>query len=531
MTVTERSDAELLARARAGDGDAVGELFARHRKPGLRLARSYRASDPEDLVSEAFERVLTAIRRGRGPDEAFRPYLFVTIRRLAGDHAAQRPAEAPLDELPESLVALTEANVEDLTDRALAIAAFTSLPDRLQTVLWHTAVEGHRPREVARATGMPANTVSVMASRARERLRQSYLQAHLGSTCPEACRYPRAHLGRYVRGKLARRHRAQVDEHLEGCQPCRALADELSDVNRTMAQAVLPLFLVVETMGPGGAATAAATASATAGAAASGAVAGGGTTATTATTSGALGGVGLATVAKVTAGVAAVAGLVAVSPLDIIDRDRSGSAETVTGAADGPARTTGHDDHALPGQRARSDHVPTTAPGAADAGGGDGTAPPASVELGIGEDGSLEAGVELHPVPGVEIDVDAGVAPDRGVELDASWRAGLLGRGTLAVELVNPGTDALAGGEVVIDLSAGARATSLAGTACQASDPSLVGAVLDLLGSLTCSLGTVAGGGETSFGLPLMTVGTGPTATVRVVAAGDALASTVVPLR
>ena len=84
MAVTTPSDTDLVRLARAGDETALTELYLRHRAAALRLARSYGPrSDADDLVSGAFERVMAAIRRGGGPEPAFRPYLYVTSRRLA----------------------------------------------------------------------------------------------------------------------------------------------------------------------------------------------------------------------------------------------------------------------------------------------------------------------------------------------------------------------------------------------------------------------------------------------------------------
>ena len=158
MAVTERSDAELLGRARDGDEAALGELYLRHRPAALRLARSYgNTADAEDLVNGAFERVLAALRRGHGPDEAFRPYLFVTIRRLAGDRAAAAGGDdSPLDEVPEAVAAADDPAVVELTDRRLVAEAFAALPDRWQTVLWHTAIEGQRPYTPCGACHRPA---------------------------------------------------------------------------------------------------------------------------------------------------------------------------------------------------------------------------------------------------------------------------------------------------------------------------------------------------------------------------------------
>ena len=42
-------------------------------------------------------------------------------------------------------------------------------------VLWHTEVEGQRPAEVAPLLGMSPNSVSALAYRAREGLRQAFV--------------------------------------------------------------------------------------------------------------------------------------------------------------------------------------------------------------------------------------------------------------------------------------------------------------------------------------------------------------------
>ena len=81
-------DAELIAAVRGGDVDAYGELFARHVDAARRLARQIAGpSDADDLVSDAFTKVLLVLQRGGGPDLAFRAYLLspeaqATLARL-----------------------------------------------------------------------------------------------------------------------------------------------------------------------------------------------------------------------------------------------------------------------------------------------------------------------------------------------------------------------------------------------------------------------------------------------------------------
>lgn len=232
------TDAELLEAARSGDEGAFTELYSRHHSVALRVAASYpRAGAAEELVNEAFTRILSAINRGVGPTEAFRAYLLVTLRRLAADRIA-RTREDVVGELPE---APAPGGLE-LDERQLVVAAYEALPDRWRAVLWATEVEGRKRQEIAAELGITANAVSALAYRAREKLRQAYLQAHLqAAPCP-ACDPYRRQFGAYVRAALAGRERAAVAAHLAACPACRSLLVELENVNGHLVRSMVPVF-------------------------------------------------------------------------------------------------------------------------------------------------------------------------------------------------------------------------------------------------------------------------------------------------
>ena len=97
------SDAELISRVRGGDVAAYGELFSRHEDAAQRLARQLvRGPDADDLVSEAFAKVLSVLQGGGGPDVAFRAYLLTAVRRLHVDRIRVRPA-APDHRRPDAV--------------------------------------------------------------------------------------------------------------------------------------------------------------------------------------------------------------------------------------------------------------------------------------------------------------------------------------------------------------------------------------------------------------------------------------------
>jgi RNA polymerase sigma factor (sigma-70 family) len=241
----QRSDAELIALVRGGDLDAYGALFERHRDSAVRLARQLTSvGDADDLVSDAFSSVLRVLMGGGGPDVAFRPYLLTAVRRRHIDSIRARHRVKATDDLDnlDPGRPYTDPAVEAFENTAAA-NAFRSLPERWQMVLWQMEVEGQKPAEIAVLLGISANSVSALAYRAREGLKQAYLQNHLADTADSDCRWATERLGAYVRKGLARREATKVDEHLDKCDKCSVLYLELSDVNSNLRGLIAPIIL------------------------------------------------------------------------------------------------------------------------------------------------------------------------------------------------------------------------------------------------------------------------------------------------
>ncbi|HSE71915.1 MAG TPA: sigma-70 family RNA polymerase sigma factor [Nocardioidaceae bacterium] len=239
------SDAELISRVRGGDVAAYGELFSRHVDAANRLSRQLvRGPDVDDLVSEAFAKVLQVLQGGGGPDVAFRAYLLTSVRRLHVDRMRAGAKTQPSDDMAQFDVGIPfqDPAVADF-DNSAAARAFASLPERWQLVLWHLEVEGQKPADVAPLLGMSANSVSALAYRAREGLRQAFLTMHLSDISAERCRWVNEHLGGYVRSGLSRRDAAKVEEHLDECRRCTAMYMELTEVNSNLAGIIAPLLL------------------------------------------------------------------------------------------------------------------------------------------------------------------------------------------------------------------------------------------------------------------------------------------------
>jgi RNA polymerase sigma factor (sigma-70 family) len=239
------ADADLILRTRSGDTEAFGELWRRHYPSGMAVARSVTSSiDPDDLVQESYTRIYQAIVKGGGPNGSFRAYLFTSIRNTAAAWGRSR-RESAIDELdtvadPDS----TEQATNEALDRSLTAQAFRSLPSRWQEVLWYTEIEQMKPQAVAPLLGMKAGAVSQLAFRAREGLREAWIQAHLRSAAPGSdCQWTIEHLGAYSRGNLSTRDHNRLEAHLDECARCMIVAAEAKDVSMRLGLVLLPLVL------------------------------------------------------------------------------------------------------------------------------------------------------------------------------------------------------------------------------------------------------------------------------------------------
>lgn len=163
------SDAAEWARAVAGDGEAFGRIFDRHRdrvrRHGTRLVPV--AADVDDLVALTFLEAWRRRRSVRVVDGSVLPWLLVTASNVArNQQRAARRHRALLAKLPPA------SHAPDPADRpGLGLAARLdelSLADRQVLVL--CVVEGFSEREAAEALGVPPGTVKSRLSRARRRL-------------------------------------------------------------------------------------------------------------------------------------------------------------------------------------------------------------------------------------------------------------------------------------------------------------------------------------------------------------------------
>lgn len=240
LSLAELDDGELLALTRTGHPDAYAALFQRYSYAALRLARHLgQKEESDDVVSESFAQVLSLLNRGKGPNDAFRAYLFTTVRHECARRAKARQRVVPTDDLQkiDAPVAFGDGRLDDF-ERTAVRSAYESLPSRWRTVLWHLDVEGRKPHELGPLLDLSPNSVSALVYRARSGLREAYLQQHVKDddrAGSRACLEHRAKLSAFVRRTASARDQEKILGHLQSCEACMAIYLDLKDVNREVA--------------------------------------------------------------------------------------------------------------------------------------------------------------------------------------------------------------------------------------------------------------------------------------------------------
>ena len=183
------SDADLITSVRNGAIGAYGELYRRHAPAALAHARKLGWCDADDMVSEAFIKVLQVLLRGNGPDSRFRAYLFTTLRHLGYDRVRRELTMRPWPDMTPLVAAVTPADVATREDEYRRVAAaFGRLSRRWQRVLWLTEIGRQSMADTAKAMGTNTSALHALVSRARIGLRKAYHQVSVNCSSPTSVR-------------------------------------------------------------------------------------------------------------------------------------------------------------------------------------------------------------------------------------------------------------------------------------------------------------------------------------------------------
>jgi RNA polymerase sigma factor (sigma-70 family) len=172
--VASLSDAQIVARCRAGDQAAWSELvnrFSRYVYAIIGQGFGLKAENAEDVFQEVFARTYQHLGRLRD-DEAIRPWIAQLTRRLCIDHIRAGSREQLMDEeiepneLDETLSRLEEA---------LSLhEALAELPEHCREILDRFFTRDESYQTIGAALDIPAGTIASRISRCLAKLRELF---------------------------------------------------------------------------------------------------------------------------------------------------------------------------------------------------------------------------------------------------------------------------------------------------------------------------------------------------------------------
>jgi RNA polymerase sigma factor (sigma-70 family) len=166
------SDAQLVARCRAGDQQAWSELVERFSRYVYAIAvQAFRLPehDAEDVFQEVFARAYQHLDKLRD-DSAIKPWLAQLTRRLCIDRLRAGARERPAAE--EELAAAEADETLAQLDEALAVhEALAAAPEHCREILDRFFARDESYKTIGDALDLPSGTIASRISRCLGRLR------------------------------------------------------------------------------------------------------------------------------------------------------------------------------------------------------------------------------------------------------------------------------------------------------------------------------------------------------------------------
>src|SRR5207237_822242 len=169
MSVT-LTDAQLVARCRAGDAAAWNELVERFSRYVYAIcAQGFRLSehDAEDVFQDVFTRVYTHLDRLRD-DDAFRPWLAQLTRRPCIDRLRSGGREVVTEDVePGDL----DETISQLDESLAVHEAMAAMTENCREILDRFFAHDESYRTIGEALDLPAGTIASRISRCLDKLR------------------------------------------------------------------------------------------------------------------------------------------------------------------------------------------------------------------------------------------------------------------------------------------------------------------------------------------------------------------------
>ncbi len=261
--VAGAGDAELLARARAGDHEALETLLVRYQpriyRFGMRMCRH--TEDAEDILQETLLTMARSVKEFRGAS-SLSTWLWTVARsfcikkrrqsKFAPKQVESLDGEAGIAGEARALADPSRGPDEELAELEIRNAleeAIGTLDPMYREVLVLRDIEGLSAPEVAEVMDLSVDAVKSRLHRARVAVRQEIAPllaagaeeppALGGGTCPDVLQLWSENMEGDVKPELC----SELERHIAACPRCRAACDSLKRtlaLCRTTATPVVP---------------------------------------------------------------------------------------------------------------------------------------------------------------------------------------------------------------------------------------------------------------------------------------------------
>jgi RNA polymerase sigma factor (sigma-70 family) len=232
QAVSEMSAAESIASA----SRALDDLYRTHVAEVYRYAYAVLGNhaDAEDVTQTTFVNALRALERGERPRKPSNWLITIThnIVRQRFRQQQARPTEVELDrDVAQEPLDSSGPSLDEL------VRALQRIPESQREALVMRELEGRPYREIAQILDLSTSALETLLFRARRSLADELENA---VTCARA----ELELSKQLDGRLSRKERRRLDDHIAGCPSCVRLQVTQGKQRRAFkGLALLPLPL------------------------------------------------------------------------------------------------------------------------------------------------------------------------------------------------------------------------------------------------------------------------------------------------
>ena len=234
ISTTLSPDGMAATETSARANEVLDELYRQHVGDVYRYTYAVLGNhaDAEDVTQTTFVNALRALERGETPEEPSR-WLTVIAHNLVRQRwrqAANRPALVELEtDVPGAPEEEEEFELEEL------VRALQRIPETQREAIVMRELEGRSYREIATVLGLSTSALETLLFRARRSLADELENVVTCQTAEES-------ISKRQDGRLSRKERRRLDEHLAECPDCARLAAAQQRQRRAFkGLALLPL--------------------------------------------------------------------------------------------------------------------------------------------------------------------------------------------------------------------------------------------------------------------------------------------------